>query len=98
MTDPVFLDLDDVFVIHEERLARYGGAAGIRDAKLLESAVVTPRATFGGDFVHHDLFAMAAAYAFHIAQNQPFVDGNRRTVSLDKTESGGKVRPNTKAR
>ncbi len=82
MTDPVFLELDDVLVIHEEQLARYGGAAGIRDAKLLESAVVTPRATFGGDFVHRDLFAMAAAYAFHIAQNQPFVDGNKRTGLL----------------
>lgn len=38
-----------------------------------------PRATFDGRFVHDDLFAMAAAYAFHIAQNQPFVDGNKRT-------------------
>lgn len=38
-----------------------------------------PRATFDGQFVHEDLFAMAAAYAFHIAQNQPFVDGNKRT-------------------
>ena len=38
-----------------------------------------PRTTFDGQFVHQDLFAMAAAYAFHIAQNQPFVDGNKRT-------------------
>lgn len=80
--DPVFLDLDDVLLIHEEQLARYGGGAGIRDAGLLDSALGTPRATFGGDFVHEDLFAMAAAYAFHIAQNQPFVDGNKRTGLL----------------
>jgi len=41
-----------------------------------------PRATFGGQFVHEDLFAMAAAYAFHIAENQAFVDGNKRTGVL----------------
>jgi death-on-curing protein len=80
--DPVFLDRDDVLLIHEEQLACYGGGSGIRDAGLLESALGTPRATFGGDFVHEDLFAMAAAYAFHIAQNQPFVDGNKRTGLL----------------
>ena len=50
--DPVFLDLDDVLLIHEEQLARYGGGAGIRDAGLFDSAGGTPRATFGGDFVH----------------------------------------------
>lgn len=76
---PDFLTLDDVLLIHEEGLARYGGADGVRDAGALESAVAMPQATFGGNFVHDDLFVMAAAYAFHIAQNQPFVDGNKRT-------------------
>ena len=82
MSDPVFLDVEDVLLIHEEQLARYGGAAGVRDAGLLDSAVATPRATAGGELAHADLFAMAAAYAFHIAQNQPFVDGNKRTGLL----------------
>ena len=82
MTDPVFLDVEDVLLIHEEQLPRYGGSPGIRDRGLLESAVAMPRATVGGDFAHEDLFAMAAAYAFHIAQNQPFVDGNKRTGLL----------------
>ena len=82
MSDPVFLDVEDVLLIHEQQLARYGGAAGVRDAALLESAVAMPRATAGGEFAHEDLFAMAAAYAFHIAQNQPFVDGNKRTGLL----------------
>lgn len=82
MTDPIFLDVEDVLLIHGEQLARYGGAAGIRDAALLESAVAMPRASAGGAFAHEDLFAMAAAYAFHIAQNQPFVDGNKRTGLL----------------
>ena len=82
MTDPEFLDLEDVLLIHEEQLARYGGSAGLRDQGLLESALGMPRATFGGQFVHEDLFAMAAAYAFHIAENQAFVDGNKRTGVL----------------
>jgi death-on-curing protein len=80
--DPVFLEVEDVLLIHDEQLAQYGGAAGVRDAGLLESAVAVPRASAGGEFAHEDLFAMAAAYAFHIAQNQPFVDGNKRTGLL----------------
>ncbi len=82
MNDPVFLDVEDVLLIHEEQLARYGGSAGVRDAGLLDSAVAMPRATAGGTFAHEGVFAMAAAYAFHIAQNQPFVDGNKRTGLL----------------
>ena len=82
MSDPEFLDLDDVLAIHREQLARFGGGAGIRDAGLLDSALATPRATFGGSYVHADVFSMAAAYAFHIAENQPFVDGNKRTGLL----------------
>jgi death-on-curing protein len=82
VSDPVFLDVEDVLAIHEEQLPRYGGAPGIRDAALLDSAIAMPRATAGGAFVHEGLFAMAAAYAFHIAQNQPFLDGNKRTGLL----------------
>lgn len=82
MTEPGFLDVDDVLLIHEEQLPTYGGSAGIRDRALLESAVAMPRATVGGEFAHEDLFARAAAYAFHVAQDQPFVDGNKRTGLL----------------
>jgi death on curing protein len=53
---------------------------GVRDAKALESAVATPASSFDGEFLHVDIFQMAAAYAFHIAENQPFVDGNKRTA------------------
>jgi death on curing protein len=77
--DPDFLTVEDVLLLHEEQLARYGGGAGVRDPGALDSAVAMPRATFGEQFVLEDLLAMAAAYAFHIAQNQPFVDGNKRT-------------------
>jgi death on curing protein len=76
---PDFLTVEDVLDLHAVQLERYGGSAGIRDLGLLESAVMTPQASFGGEYVHADLFQMAAAYAFHIAENQPMVDGNKRT-------------------
>lgn len=78
MSEPVFLTVDDVEAIHGESLVRFGGGSGIRDRGLLESAVATPQAGFGGDYLHATLFDMAAAYAFHIAENQPFADGNKR--------------------
>jgi death on curing protein len=77
--EPEFLLLEDVLLLHEEQLARFGGASGVRDMGLLESAVAMPQSTFDGEFLHADLYTMAAAYAFHIAENQPFVDGNKRT-------------------
>lgn len=75
-----FLSLEDVLELHEMQLELYGGATGIREPNLLESAVMMPQASFGGQFVHDGVFEMAAAYAFHIAENQPFVDGNKRTA------------------
>jgi death-on-curing protein len=75
-----FLDLDDVLDLHEMQIERYGGARGMRDQGLLESAIGMPQASFGGEYFHHGPFEMAAAYAFHIAENQPFVDGNKRTA------------------
>ena len=69
-------------LLHQEQLVRYGGGDGTRDSGALEAALAMPQQTFDGAFVHEDLFAMAAAYAFHIAQNQPFVDGNKRTGLL----------------
>ena len=80
--EPAFLSVEEVTFLHDEQLARFGGAAGIRDMGLLESAVAVPQASFGGEFLHKDLFSMAADYAFHIAQNQAFVDGNKRTGLL----------------
>lgn len=79
---PEFLDLEDVLELHALQLTRYGGAGGVRDRGLLESALAQPQATFDGAFVHDGLFAMAAAYLFHIVQNHPFVDGNKRTGLL----------------
>ncbi len=75
-----FLSVEDVLELHEMQLESYGGATEIRASDLIESAVMMPQASFGGQFVHADVFTMAAAYAFHIAENQPFVDGNKRTA------------------
>jgi death on curing protein len=76
----LFLELSDVLKIHDQQLEAFGGIHGIRDLGLLESAVATPQATFGGEYLHNDLFEMSAAYAFHISENQPFLDGNKRTA------------------
>jgi len=79
---PEFLSVEDVIEIRELQLARYGGADGLRDRGLLESALAQPQTSFGGTFAHEDLFAMAAAYLFHIVRNHAFVDGNKRTGLL----------------
>ena len=66
-----------VLAIHEEQIAEHGGAQGIRDIGLLESALARPEnlAAYG----EPDIAAVAAAYALGIAQNHPFLDGNKRT-------------------
>jgi death-on-curing protein len=76
---PEFLEVEDILLIHADQLERYGGLAGLRDHGLLVSAVSMPRSTYGGEFLHGDLFAMAAAYLFHLTRNHPFLDGNKRT-------------------
>jgi death-on-curing protein len=80
MIEPIFLSVDDVLELHLDQIDEFGGIHGIRDDGLLESAVMTPQVSFGGEYLHSDLFQMAAAYAFHIAENQPFLDGNKRTA------------------
>lgn len=77
-----FLDKGTLLIFHEDQLRQYGGKSGIRDMGLLESALAQPEASFGGDYVHQDLFHMAAAYGYHICQNHPFFDGNKRTALI----------------
>jgi death-on-curing protein len=76
---PDFLTLEDVLFLHRNQTGQYGGRIGVRDQGLLESAVAQPQASLGGELLHADLFEMAAAYLYHIVQNHPFVDGNKRT-------------------
>jgi death-on-curing protein len=80
MHNITFLTLAEVIEIHSDQIQRYGGAEGVRDINLLSSAVAMPYASFSGSFLHHNIYEMASAYAFHICQNHPFVDGNKRTA------------------
>lgn len=79
MKEPAFLTLAEVLEIQRLQAEQFGGDPGLRDRGLLESALAMPKASFGGELLHRTLFGMASAYAYHIAQNQPFVDGNKRT-------------------
>ena len=80
MEEPLFLTLAEVFEIHTDQIKRYGGDEGLRDLGLLESALAQPEATFAGQWLHHDLYEMATAYAYHLCQNHPFIDGNKRVA------------------
>jgi death-on-curing protein len=77
-----FLSLSEILEIHQDQLGRYGGESGIRDIGLLKSAISMPSATYGGEFLHSDIYEMAAAYIFHIVKNHPFVDCNKRTGAV----------------
>src|SRR5262245_28869366 len=79
---PRFLGFDEVLEIHRDQVDRYGGNSGIRDAALLRSALAMPRAGIAGGYLHVDLIEMAAAYAFHIVKNHPFIDGNKRVGAV----------------
>jgi death on curing protein len=78
VTEPEWLDIGIVPDFHAEQLALFGGADGVRDPGLLESALARPINKFG--YGKSDLAVLAAAYGFGIARNHPFVDGNKRTA------------------
>jgi death-on-curing protein len=78
MNEPEWLDVNIVLDVHAEQLALFGGPDGIRDLGLLESALARPLNKFA--YGETDLAALAAAYAFGIAKNHPFVDGNKRAA------------------
>jgi death-on-curing protein len=75
-----YLTVDAVKAIHAEVLAAHGGAAGIRDETLLESAVAAPQATMMGQPLISGPIEIGAAYLFYICRNHPFLDGNKRTA------------------
>ena len=81
MSDYTWLRLETVLILHEESLADHGGLEGVRDEGLLESALTHPqnRAHYDADA---DVFDVAGAYAFALAKNHPFFDGNKRTAFL----------------
>ena len=79
MTEPRWLPLLHVLAIHSDQIKTHGGSAGLRDRGLLESALERPKNQFhcGSD---PDLASLAAAYGFGLANNRPFVDGNKRVA------------------
>jgi len=82
MSGPIFLSIEDVIEIHADQIRRYGGSLGVRNVELLHSALGMPEAGVGDQYLHADLFEMAAAYFYHIVQNHPFIDGNKRVGAM----------------
>lgn len=79
LDEPKFLSLAEVLYLHDESLRRFGGSAGIRERGLIESALGSAQNAFW--YGRGGLFEIAAAYAFHIAESQSFIDGNKRTAA-----------------
>jgi death on curing protein len=77
-----FFTVEQIIEIHDAFLEDCGGLPGIRDQGLLISAIGMPRASMFGKYLHHTIYDKAAAYFFHIIQNHPFNDGNKRTGAL----------------
>lgn len=75
-----FLDKETILAFHQDQVKTYGGQQGVRDEGLSESALAQPQASFGGEYVHESIYERAAAYGFHICNNHPFYDGNKRTA------------------
>jgi death-on-curing protein len=78
VNDPEWVELRNILDSHEEQLALFGGLDGVRDLGLLESALARPQNKYA--YGETDLAVLAAAYAFGIARNHPFIDGNKRTA------------------
>lgn len=76
--EPTWLDPRAVVLIHQRQLAEHGGPSGVRDHAMLESALAAPRQQFA--YGNADLFQLAACYGHRVANNHPFVDGNKRTA------------------
>jgi death-on-curing protein len=79
VNEPLFLSEPAVLAYHAQQINLYGGDSGMRDAGLLDSALAQPQNTYLYDATA-DLYDIAAAYAFHLTKNHPFVDGNKRTA------------------
>jgi death-on-curing protein len=78
VSEPIFISVAQVESIHERQIARFGGTLGIRDRGGMESAVFQPQNIYF--YAGGDLFEIAAGYAYHIAEAQAFLDGNKRTA------------------
>lgn len=79
--EPIWLTSEDVLIVHDDQIARYGGLAGIKDAGLIESAITAPRhvAHYEGE---RDVLMLALILCRALARNHPFLDGNKRTAAV----------------
>lgn len=75
-----YVNITQVLFIHDQMVKRFGGAFGIRDLGLIESAVARPQASFGGADLYVSIFDKAGALLQSLLKNHPFVDGNKRTA------------------
>ena len=73
-----YLTLGELLELHQRLIERYGGSAGIHSLEALEAALVQPRMMFGGEDLYPTVVEKAAALAFSLIMNHPFVDGNKR--------------------
>ncbi|MEH2253664.1 type II toxin-antitoxin system death-on-curing family toxin [Nostoc sp.] len=80
MQHPKFLGKEDVICMHDELVSETGESLNILDEGLLDSALGSPQATFGGEYLHPTIYEQASAYLFHIACNHAFEQGNKRTA------------------
>jgi len=80
--EPVFLTLTETIEIHEYQIKHFDGTNGLRSLDLLKSAVGMPASTFNGNYLHPAIPDMATAYLFHIVENHPFLDGNKRVGTM----------------
>lgn len=82
MDNVTYLTLEQVLVIHEDQIERYGGSSGVRDLSLLESAIFRPQTTFSGEDLYKTHFDKAAALMHSLIMNHAFIDGNKRTGTV----------------
>lgn len=80
MDEPIWMDSTDALILHDAELVAHGGSSGIRDLGLLESALARPRNLWAYLDPRPNLAPLAAAYAFGVSANHPFVDGNKRVA------------------
>jgi len=80
--EPLFLTFAEIIEIHEYQIGHFGGGEGLRDIELLKSAIGMPSAAFAGEYLHPTILEMAAAYLYHLVENHPFVDGNKRVGAM----------------
>lgn len=78
----IYLTLEQIIIIHEDQIVRYGGSSGLRDVSLLESAVFRPQSSFGGNDLYPTIFDKASVLMHSLILNHSFIDGNKRTGTV----------------